>query len=414
MTFGQSTFARRMLVSSAWLYLCLPACSSPADTSPAAGADTSSAAPASTTTAAAGTSAAPTGSSMTKPATAGSSAMTTRPAGMQTASGTAGGSATAPATGGSSATAPASSVGGSGTAGGSATAPSTATAGTSGGSNSQGPAAGSGMTAPAEPQKCEGKGKAGRMMASLENAGVTRNYIINVPSSYTGNDPVPLVLYFHPLLTNAATAEGSSMYTALSAREGFIVVYPDGQESAAWNVGPCCTQSRDVDDVGFAKAVVAAMKENYCVDAKRVYAAGFSMGGGMAHYLGCEAADVFAAIAPGAFDLLKENTCAPARPISVIAFRSESDVVVPYEGGVKQNAPNGFVGEHTFLGAVNTFKKWAEVDGCTGEPVMEAGGCETYKQCKDGVEVTLCTVGGGHTWPPADRSWETLKRFTMP
>jgi polyhydroxybutyrate depolymerase len=35
----------------------------------------------------------------------------------------------------------------------------------------------------------------------------------------------------------------------------------------------------------------------------------------MSHYLGCEAADVFAAVAPAAFDLLEENTCAPSRPI---------------------------------------------------------------------------------------------------
>jgi len=257
-------------------------------------------------------------------------------------------------------------------------------------------------------------GKSGRTTATLENAGVTRNYILNVPSSYKADKPVPLVVFFHPLLTDAATAERSSGYTELANKEGFIVAYPDGQESAAWNVGPCCTQSRDVDDVGFAKALVAKVETEYCVDAKRVYAAGFSMGGGMAHYLGCEAADVFAAIAPGAFDLLAENTCAPARPITVIAFRSESDAIVPYAGGEKTSAPNGFTGKHTFLGAVGTFKRWAEVDGCTGEPMAESGGCQTYKQCNAGVEVTLCTVPGGHTWPSPERSWQTLNRFTLP
>ncbi|HKP60981.1 MAG TPA: PHB depolymerase family esterase, partial [Polyangiales bacterium] len=244
--------------------------------------------------------------------------------------------------------------------------------------------------------------------------GVNRSYILRVPSSYKGDKPIPLVVYFHPLLTNAATAESGSGYTELGAKEGFIVAYPDAQESAAWNVGPCCTASRTVDDVGFTRALVKQVQGEYCVDAKRVYAAGFSMGGGMAHYVACEAADVFAASAPGAFDLLAENKCEPARPITVIAFRSESDAIVPYAGGPKTSAPNGFVGMHTFLGAVNTFKKWGEIDGCTGEPVMETGGCQTYKQCKEGVEVTLCTVPGGHTWPPADRSWQTLKRFTLP
>lgn len=251
-------------------------------------------------------------------------------------------------------------------------------------------------------------------MMTVENAGVTRRYILVVPDGYTGNEPVPLVLYFHPLLFDAAFAESGSGYVELARKEGFIVAFPDAQESAAWNVGPCCTQSRDVDDVGFARKVVAEVEASFCVDPKRVYASGFSMGGGMAHYLGCEAADIFAAVAPGAFDLLAENTCAPARPITVISFRSESDSVVPYAGGEKQNAPNGFVGKHTFLGAVGTFKRWAEVDMCTGEPMDEGGGCQTYKQCAEGVEVTLCTVPGGHTWPDAERSWETMKRFSLP
>jgi polyhydroxybutyrate depolymerase len=278
-----------------------------------------------------------------------------------------------------------------------------------------GAAAGSGGATTA-PQTCSTgmTGKSGRTTATLQNAGVTRNYILNVPSSYKGDKPVPLVVFFHPLLTDAATAERSSGYTELANKEGFIVAYPDGQESAAWNVGPCCTQSRDVDDIGFARALVAKVETEYCVDAKRVYAAGFSMGGGMAHYVGCEAADVFAAIAPGAFDLLAENTCAPVRPITVIAFRSESDAIVPYAGGEKTSAPNGFMGKHTFLGAVPTFKRWAEVDGCTGEPMAESGGCQTYKQCNAGVEVTLCTVPGGHTWPSPERSWQTLSRFALP
>ena len=72
-----------------------------------------------------------------------------------------------------------------------------------------------------------------------------------------------------------------------------------------------------------------------CIDPKRVYAIGFSMGGGMAHYLACHAADVFAAVAPSSFDLLEENVgdCQPPRPITVISFRGSADTLVPYEGG---------------------------------------------------------------------------------
>lgn len=279
------------------------------------------------------------------------------------------------------------------------------------------PTAGTGAmpTEPAVPQNCDGlTGMPGRTVMTVENAGVTRSYILDVPDSYAGDKPVPLMLNFHPLLFDAAYAESNSMYRQLSEQEGFIVAFPDGQESAAWNVGPCCTQSRDVDDVGFTRALVKQIQENYCVDKKRIYASGFSMGGGMSHYLACEAADLFAAVAPGHFDLLAENTCAPARPITVIFFRSESDFVVPYEGGVKEDAPNGFRGRHTFLGAVGTFEKWAEINKCTDQPIDEGGGCQTHKQCDAGVEVTLCTVPGGHSWQDPVRSWETISRFTLP
>ena len=96
-----------------------------------------------------------------------------------------------------------------------------------------------------------------------------------------------------------------------------------------------------------------------CIDPKRVYAVGFSMGGGMAHYLACHAADVFAAVAPSAFDLLQENVgdCRPARPITVISFRGSADNLVPYDGGPSAVVPGMPV---TFLGAQATFQKWAE------------------------------------------------------
>jgi poly(3-hydroxybutyrate) depolymerase len=125
---------------------------------------------------------------------------------------------------------------------------------------------------------------------------------------------VPLVIDFHPILFNGSFERGNSGYLQLSDRDGFIVAWPNGIDNA-WNVGPCCTRSRTVDDVAFARALVDAIKAEGCVDPKRVYATGFSMGGGMSHYLACHAADVFAAVVPSAFDLLEENSpmCNPAR-----------------------------------------------------------------------------------------------------
>jgi len=243
---------------------------------------------------------------------------------------------------------------------------------------------------------------------------MARTYILHVPASYTGTAPVPLVLDFHPLFGTGALERSSSGYLALSDEQGFIVAFPDGIDNA-WNIGPCCTTSRTVDDVAFARAMVDEISAQGCVDRKRVYATGFSMGGGMSHHLACNAADMFAAVAPSAFDLLNETEqpCHPARPITVISFRGTADLVVPYSGGAS-NPPNGLPVTIHFLGAVGTFDKWKSLDSCTGSPTTQ-GDCQTYSTCAGGAEVTLCTaVGGGHATGDARTGWTTLARHALP
>lgn len=300
------------------------------------------------------------------------------------------------------------SAGGAATAGGGGAVPPGlgGSAGENGGASSGG----------AAPIDCSSQTlQPGETYKSLSVDGVNRSYLLHVPRSYTGDTPVPLVLDFHGILTNAGIQRAISGYAELSEREGFIVAFPEGID-AAWNVGPCCTASRTVDDVGFAKALVKQIESDGCIDAKRVHAVGYSMGGGMSFHLACHAADVFASVAPAAFDLLEENSvdCEPARPITVMTFRGTGDPIVTYAGGAS-NPPNGLPVTIHFLGAEATFQKWKEFDGCTGSPSPTGDGCQTYSQCEGGVEVTLCTApGGGHVPGDAAKGWETLKKYPMP
>jgi polyhydroxybutyrate depolymerase len=252
--------------------------------------------------------------------------------------------------------------------------------------------------------------------ASIQVGGVTRSYILHVPTGYTGKTPVPLVLDFHPILTNNSYERTNSGYANLADTEGFVVAFPNGIDNA-WNIGPCCTTSRTVDDLGFAKSLVTTLEGQACIDPKRVYAVGYSMGGGMSHYLACNAADVFAAVAPAAFDLLQESEepCHPTRPITEISFRGTADPIVPYDGGASM-PPNGLAVTIHFLGAVGTFQKWAMLDGCSGSPsAADSHGCSTYSQCSAGVEVTLCTTqGGGHVTGDPNIGWAMLKKHPMP
>jgi polyhydroxybutyrate depolymerase len=244
---------------------------------------------------------------------------------------------------------------------------------------------------------------------------MTRSYVLHVPPAYDGLRSVPLVVDFHGVGESGTSERASSPYPAALDPEGVVMAFPDGLRGPAgsgWNVGPCCVAN--VDDVAFARAVVASVRETACIDASRVYAVGVLTGGGMAHYLGCHAADVFAAVSPASFDLLEENVddCVPARPISVVSFRGTADSRVPYEGGPSSLVPGMPV---TFLGAQATFAKWAEIDGCAGPPSPEDGnGCSAYSGCAEGVEVILCTEQGGREAPgDPSISWPVLERHAL-
>ena len=244
--------------------------------------------------------------------------------------------------------------------------------------------------------------------------GKKRTFIMHVPSAYKGDKPVPLVIDYHPIGGSGSGEFGSSPYKAKTDPEGVITLYPDGTGKPGgmgngWNVGPCCSND---DDLEFTREMIKYVREKACIDPQRIYATGFSMGGGMSNHVACMMSDVFAAVAPAAMDLNKTNSaqCKMSRPISVINFRGTNDPVCRYQGG-----DSGFNDGLNFLGAEGTFKFWAEKNGCTGSPTKNSNGCQEYSNCKDGTKVVLCTKqGGGHDYGDASIGWPFLKQFTLP
>lgn len=262
---------------------------------------------------------------------------------------------------------------------------------------------------------CAGKTyAAGDHKMTVNVNGKNRTYIMHVPSQYKGDKPVPLVVDYHPIGGSGQGQLSGTTYKSLTDQEGVISLYPDGTSGksmmgAGWNVGPCCSYD---DDVEFSRAMINMVEEKVCIDTKRVYATGFSMGGGMSNHVACFMSDVYAAVAPAAMDLNTTNsaTCNPERPISIIMFRGTADNVCRYGGG-----DSGFNDGLNFLGAEKNFKFWADKNGCTGTPITNSNGCQEYSNCKDGTKVVLCTKqGGGHEQGDGKVGWPFLKSFTMP
>ena len=267
------------------------------------------------------------------------------------------------------------------------------------------------------PVDCSGKtAKAGKQNMSVTVNGKKRTFIMYIPNSYKGDKPVPLFVDYHPVMGNGEGQYKDTKYRTLTEKEGVISLYPDGTKSAdsrkmgpGWNVGPCCS---DDDDVKFSREMIAAVEEIACIDKKRVYAAGFSMGGGMSNHVACFMSDIYAAVAPAGMDLNTTNSakCNPERPISIIMFRGTSDPVCKYQGG-----DSGYGDGLNFLGAERNFRFWAEKNGCQGSPSKNSNGCDEYSNCQDGTKVVLCTKqGGGHDQGDGNIGWPFLKQFTLP
>ena len=126
----------------------------------------------------------------------------------------------------------------------------------------------------------------------------------------------------------------------------------------------------------------------YRIDKSRIYAAGFSGGGMLAHALGCEMSDRFAAIASVAGVLFPKLTCQPARPVSILEMHGTADNNVPYLG-LPPDMPS----------TATTIQFWVTENGCPGSPTQTVSGITTtsiWVGCRGGTVVRLDTVNGGH------------------
>ena len=271
----------------------------------------------------------------------------------------------------------------------------------------------SSYTVPDVPTDCSGKTLKSSTTLYVDG----RKVIVKFPNGYVGNKPVPMLVNYHYIGGSADGWQGMSQIAQKALGDGTINVFPQGENSPnlgpAWNVGFCCT---DADDITFSRHFIKEITEKACVDPTRIYAAGFSMGGGMSNYVGCYMADVFAAAAPSAFDLDEKVTskglCNPVRPFPILNFRGTNDGTVPYQYSGQPSWDSGK--PITWLGAKGNLSKWAEMDGCTGSPVDNGDGCEFYENCRGGAKVGLCTIkDGGHSEGDATKGWNFLKQFKL-
>src|SRR5262245_2466422 len=131
--------------------------------------------------------------------------------------------------------------------------------------------------------------------------GTVRQYILHVPQGYDGTTSLPLVFVLHGFGGSAGSMVKLTGMDAKADLEHFFVAYLQGTVGPGggpgWNSGITPETGITVDDVAFVRDLLEQLEGQLSVDAKRVYAAGFSNGAFMCHRLGAELPDILAGVA---------------------------------------------------------------------------------------------------------------------
>ncbi len=250
---------------------------------------------------------------------------------------------------------------------------------------------------------------------TISSAGLSRQYIIDIPTSYDMNHPYRLIFGMHCYGSNMQGVANDKYYQlkrlADSAKNYCIFVAPNGNGSGTplWDQGQ--------KDHTFFDDMLKLFKENLCVDTTRVFCCGFSYGAMFTYSLSTNHQKQLRAVA--CYAPANWNIWLPTDTHEPIAYMSTTGISDPncplvHDSTLKQG------GKYCALGH-------ATDNGCTipaTVPIWTSGNHFLYEfqGCKAQYPVKFYTFNGGHQAGPMDgasgdnssKSWipgETWKFF---
>ena len=249
------------------------------------------------------------------------------------------------------------------------------------------------------------------------SGGLEREYMLYIPQSAEKNSP--LVFMLHGLGSTHTIIMNYSQMNQVADKHGFVVCYPQGIRGAEntrhtkkgtpfWNVGYETHKNETVDDVSFIKSLAIYLQQEYNLDPEKTFCAGMSNGGDMSYLLGCEAPDIFKAIAPitGCMMGWIYESCNKNDPVPVFQVHGTADKTTYYDGDVDNRDKWG-----AYMGVETTINFWVDRNECkevnidTLPDIDRNDGSivitEKYTSGWNNNEVWFYKViNGDHEWPP--------------
>ena len=238
----------------------------------------------------------------------------------------------------------------------------------------------------------------GLQTKTFSHDNVNRNYLIYIPDSYDSEIDYPLMFLFHGFGGIASEFINTADMRDLAESKNFIVVYPQGLDlggtGSHWNCSnPSADNKSDVDDIGFIENLIDQLIVDYpVIDSKRIYAAGYSNGGFMSYYLGCNSKK-FAAIGSVAGTMLDDSyqSCNASFPTAMINIHGTDDFDVPYDGNIY------------YPSIPEVVDWWKNFNNTPNEDLLtnQDGSIEQYIYYNDAGDryvEHIKIIGGGHYW----------------
>ena len=242
--------------------------------------------------------------------------------------------------------------------------------------------------------------------------GLERDFYYVAPPEQTG--PLPVVMVFHGYGGNGRKTLHGYRWDEQALRDGFIAVgmqavpfFPHRAASfrhnpRIWKSGAAIrsTAHGAYDDLAHIRTVLDYLDAHYPIDRSRIYATGFSNGGGFTHRLGMQMSDVFAAVAPIASHIRVPDR-SPKRPLPVLLAYGTEDPFIPYEGGPARSVTPAPKSQPKVS---ETIDMWVTALGCAPDQSHVENRprvrIETWSDCAPGATVRAIMVDGlGHQWP---------------
>ena len=248
--------------------------------------------------------------------------------------------------------------------------------------------------------------------------GVVREYRLSVPETAAGVS-LPVIVAFHG---------GGGRYWPFPQQSawnnlGAIMAYPLA-ELLPGNEGEWLLNSGEgrMQDIRFVEALLDDLSARYCVDPKRLYATGYSLGSMFTYELACHLNGRFAAIASYAGSMpLSPQSCVLEDPVAIMHLHGRQDEIIPYASSWDWKDWD-VVGAMMDIPSLVTY--WAERHACTTESESAVGAAShlVHDDCEGGVRVEHYAIDGqDHEWPYTiggvsthQRIWEFFSAFSKP